>query len=64
MRGRRPCSDCKARRKTQKVFTVLRLATTSQLTYNLIDANNVKILRKFYEPELVQIDVLKAEEEQ
>ena len=49
---------------TDEVFTVLRLATTSPSTYNLIDANNVKILGKFYEPELVQVDVLNTEEEQ
>ena len=40
------------------------MATTSPPTYNLIDANNVKILGKFYEPELAQVDVLKTEEEQ
>ena len=49
---------------TDEVFTVLRLATTSPPTYILIDANNVKILGNFYEPELVQVDVLKTEEEQ
>ena len=49
---------------TDEVSTVLRLATTSPPIYNLIDANNVKILGKFYEPELVQVDVLKTEEEQ
>ena len=49
---------------TDEVFTVLRLATTSPPTYNLIDANNVKILGKFYEPELVQVNVLNTEEEQ
>ena len=49
---------------TDEVFTVLRLATTSPPTYNLIGANNVKILGKFYEPELVQVDVLNTEEEQ
>ena len=49
---------------TDEVFTVLRLATTSPPTYNLIDANNVKILGKFYEPELVQVDVLNTEEGQ
>ena len=49
---------------TDEVFTVLRLATTSPPTYNVIDANNVKILGKFYEPELVQDDVLNTEEEQ
>ena len=36
---------------TDEVFTVLRLATTSPPTYNLIDANNVEILGKFYKPE-------------
>ena len=49
---------------TDEVFTVLRLATTSPPTYNPIDANNVKILGNFYEPELVQVDVLNTEEEQ
>ena len=49
---------------TDEVFTVLRLATTSPPTYNLTDANNVKILGKFHEPDLVQVDVLKTEEEQ
>ena len=49
---------------TDEVFTVLRLATTSPPTYNLIDSNNVKILGKFYEPELVQVNVLNTEEEQ
>ena len=49
---------------TDEVFTVLLLDTTSPPTYNLIDANNIKILGKFYEPELVQVDVLKTEEEQ
>ena len=49
---------------TDEVFTVLRLATTSPPTYNLIDANNVKILGKFYEPELVQVDALNTGEEQ
>ena len=53
-----------AQNYTDEVFTVLRLATTSPPTYNLIDANNVKILGKFYEPELVQVNVLNTEEEQ
>ena len=48
----------------EEVITVLRLATTSPPMYNLIDANNVKILGKFYEPELVQVDVLNTEGEQ
>ena len=49
---------------TDEIFTVLRLATTSPPTYNLIDASNVKILGKFYEPELVQVDALNTGEEQ
>ena len=53
-----------SRHYTDEVFTVLRLATTSPPTYNLIDANNVEILGKFYEPELVQVDVLNTEDEQ
>ena len=36
---------------TDEVFKLLRLAKTSPPTYNLIDANNVKILGKFYGPE-------------
>ena len=49
---------------TNEVYTVLRLATTSPPTYNLIEANNVQIRGKFYEPELVQVDVLNTQEKQ
>ena len=43
---------------TDEVFTVFKVATLSPPTYNLIDANNVIIEGKFYEPELVQVNVL------
>ena len=52
--------NCYKQNYTDKVVTVLRLATTSPPIYNLFDANNDKILGKFYEPELVQVDVLKT----
>ena len=46
---------------TDKVFIVFKVATLSPPTYNLIDANNVIIESKFYEPELVQVNVLPVE---
>ena len=47
---------------TDKVFTVFKFATLSPPTYNLIDANNNIIESKFYEPELVQVNVLPVED--
>ena len=46
---------------TDKVFIVFKVANLSPPTYNLIDANNVIIEGKFYEPELVQVNVLPVE---
>ena len=43
---------------TDEVFTIFKTATVSPPTYNLIDANNVIIEGKFYEPELVQVNLL------
>ena len=43
---------------TDEVFTVFKVATLSPPTYNLIDANNVIIKGKYYEPELVQVNVI------
>ena len=43
---------------TDEVFAVFKVATLSSQTYNLIDANNVVIEGKFYESELVQVNVL------
>ena len=43
---------------TNEVFKVFKVATLSPPTYNLLDANNVKIEGKFYEPELVKVNVL------
>ena len=42
---------------TNEVFTIFKIATVSPPTYNLIDADNVIIQGKFYEPELVQVNV-------
>ena len=47
---------------TDEVFTVFKIATLSPPTYKLIDAINVIIEGKFYEPELVQVNVLPVEE--
>ena len=47
---------------TDEVFSVFKVATLSPPTYNLIDANNVIIEGKFYESELVQVNVLPAED--
>ena len=47
---------------TYEVFTVFKVATLSPPTYNLIDANNVIIEGKFYEPELVQVNVIPVED--
>ena len=47
---------------TDEVFTVFKVATLSPPTYNLIDANNVIIEGKFYEPELVQVNVIPVED--
>ena len=43
---------------TNNVYTIFKIATVSPTTYNLIDADNVIIHGKFYEPELVQVNVL------
>ena len=43
---------------TNEVFTIFKIATLSPSTYNLIDADNSIIEGKFYEPELVQVNVL------
>ena len=49
---------------TDEVFTIFKTATVSPPTYNLIDANNVIIIEgKFYEPELVQVNVLVTADE-
>ena len=48
---------------TDEVFTIFKTATVSPPTHNLIDANNVKIEGKFYEPELVQVTVLVTADE-
>ena len=45
-----------------EVFTVFKVATLSPPTNNLIDANNVIIEGKFYEPELIQVNVLPVED--
>ena len=42
---------------TNGVFTITKIATLSPPTYQLVDANKKKILGKFYEPELVKVDV-------
>ena len=47
---------------TDEVFTVFKVATLSPPTYNLIDANNVIIEGKFYEPDLVQVNVIPVED--
>ena len=47
---------------TDEVFTVFKVATLSPPTYNLIDASNVIIKGKFYEPELVQVNVIPVED--
>ena len=43
---------------TDEVFTVEKVNTLNPPTYPLIDANDEKILGKFYEPELVQVKLL------
>ena len=48
---------------TDEVFTIFKIATVSPPTYNLIDANNFIIEGKFYEPELVQVNVLVTADE-
>ena len=48
---------------TDEVFSIFKIATVSPPTYNLIDANNVMIEVKFYEPELVQVNVLVTADE-
>ena len=48
---------------TDEVFTILKIDTVSPPTYNLIDANNVIIEGKFYEPELVQVNVIVTADE-
>ena len=48
---------------TNEVFTIFKIATASPPRYNLIDAHNVIIEGKFYEPELVQVNVLNEQNE-
>ena len=48
---------------TDEVFTIFKIATASPPTYNLIDANNVIIEGKFYQPELVQVNVIVTADE-
>ena len=48
---------------TDEVFTILKITTVSPPTYNLIDADNVIIEGKFYEPDLVQVNVLVTADE-
>ena len=43
---------------TDEFFTIFKIATVRPPTYNFIDANNVIIEGKFYEPELRQVNVL------
>ena len=43
---------------TDEVFTVEKVNTLNPPTYTLIDANDEKVLGKFYEPELVQVKLL------
>ena len=45
-------------KNTDEVFAVFMVATLSSPTYNLIDANTVLNEGKFYEPKLVQVNVL------
>ena len=47
---------------TDEVSTLFKVATLSPSAYNLIDANNVIIEGKFYEPELVQVNILPLED--
>ena len=46
-----------------EVFTIFKIATVNPPTYNLIDADNVIIEGIFYEPELVQVNVLVTADE-
>ena len=48
---------------TDEVSTIFKIATVSPPTYNLLDADNVIIDAKFYEPELVQVAVLVTADE-
>ena len=54
---------CYKQNYTDEVFTIFKIATVSPPTYNLIDANNVIIEVKFYEPELVQVNVIVTSDE-
>ena len=47
---------------TDEVFEIERIATLNPPTYNLLDARKEKILGKFYEQELVQVDTLYSSE--
>ena len=47
---------------TDEVFEIERVATFNPPTYNLLDARKEKILGKFYEQELVQVDTLYSSE--
>ena len=46
-----------------KVFLIFKIATVSPPTYNFIDADDVIIEGKFYEPELVHVNVLVTADE-
>ena len=48
---------------TDEVLTIFKIATVSPPTYNLIDADNIIIEGKFYEPELIQVNVLVTADE-
>ena len=48
---------------TDEVFMIFKI-TVSPPTYNLIDAENVIIEGKFYEPEIFQVNVLVTADEQ
>ena len=47
---------------TDEVFEIERIATLNPPTYNLLDDRKEKILGKFYEQELVQVDTLYSSE--
>ena len=42
---------------TNKFFTITKIAAVSPNTFKIVDANNEIILGKFYEPEIVKVDV-------
>ena len=49
---------CYKQNYTNEVFTIFEIATVSPPRYVLIDAHNAITEGKFYEPELVQVNVL------